>query len=215
VFRDAAGEQRTFVFETGSQSATVGRHPSSDLLLDWDDRVSRVHARFERADDGWYVVDDGLSSNGTFVNEERLHGRHRMADGDIVRFGGTEVAFRSPPPQQSRPEQPKPEQPEPARRRPEPPKPEPARAPRAPAAVSLSTNQRRVLVALCRPCRSGGAPASDEQIAEELVLAVTEVRGHLRVLAAKLGINGSDPAQTRARLAEQAFLAGLVTNEDR
>jgi DNA-binding NarL/FixJ family response regulator len=71
-----------------------------------------------------------------------------------------------------------------------------------------------VLVALCRPYRAGGAPATDEQIAEELVLAVTEVRGHLRVLAAKLGIDGPDPAHARTRLAEQAFADGLVTSED-
>ncbi len=73
------------------RAASVGRRPSSDLLLDWDDQVSRLHARFERVEDEWEIVDDGLSSNGTFVNEERLNGRRRLKDGDTLRFGSTTV----------------------------------------------------------------------------------------------------------------------------
>ena len=56
--------------------------------------------------------------------------------------------------------------------------------------MSLSTTQRRVLVALCRPTGPDGfaSPATDQQIADELFLSVGEVRTHLRVLYAKLGI---------------------------
>lgn len=148
------------------ESVTVGRGSSSDLVLNWDAQVSRVHARFERVAEGWELIDGGLSRNGTFVNDRRLSGRHRLNDGDVVRFGRTVVTFRSP----QRVEAPKP----------------PPQPPRA--AVSLSTNQRRVLAALCRPCQASGhaVPATDEQIADELVLSVSEVRAHLRVLYAKL-----------------------------
>ena len=70
VFRDANGRQQLFFFDPGAASATVGRGSSADLALAWDDRVSRLHARFERErQEDWVLVDDGLSSNGTYVNE--------------------------------------------------------------------------------------------------------------------------------------------------
>lgn len=186
LYRDAGNRQRLFFFTPGSVTASVGRAPSSDLLLGWDERVSRVHARFERADDAWMLVDDGLSTNGTFVNEERLNGRRGLNDGDILRFGETAVTFRSP-----------------------------AQSP-APATV-LSSTQRRVLVALCRPYQGAGPlarPATDDQIAEELFLAAGEVRAHLRVLSAKLGLEDSPDADARARLAQRALSAGLVSDRD-
>jgi FHA domain len=193
-FDDQAGRPQAIVLESGVDSMSVGRSRSSDLALAWDDLVSRRHARLERAGDGWDVIDDGQSSNGTFVNEQRISGRHRLNDGDAVRFGRTTVLFRVPAPAPR----------------------EPA-APQRADAVSLSTNQRRVLVALCRPYKGGNrfaGPASDQQIADELVLAAGEVRGHLRVLCAKLGIDGQPDGQNRIRLAQQAFATGLVSEQE-
>lgn len=195
LFRDPGGTQRLFVFAPGSDSASVGRHRSSDLVLDWDDQVSRLHARFERVGDAWVLLDDGLSSNGSFVNEERVSGKRPLKDGDTLRFGITTITFRAPAQEP----------------------PVPATVSGTPAAVGLSSTQRRVLAALCRPYKgqSGFAsPATDEEIAEELALSVGEVRGHLRVLAAKLGVAERPPAETRARLVERAFSAGLISERD-
>jgi pSer/pThr/pTyr-binding forkhead associated (FHA) protein len=195
LFRDGTDSQRLFVFEPGSVTASVGRRPPADLLLDWDDRVSRLHARIERVEDGWEVVDDGLSRNGTFVNEERLSGRCRLNDGDTLRFGNTAVTFRSP------------------EREP----PVSVHTAETPAAVRLSTTQRRVLVALCRPykARSGFAgPATDEQIAEDLFLSVGAVKTHLSVLCAKLGVEQLLGDETRIRLVERALSAGLISQRD-
>lgn len=195
LFRDRAGAQQLFVFEPGSESASVGRRPTSDLVLDWDDQVSRLHARFEYADDAWALVDDGFSSNGTFVNEQRVSGQRRLNDGDILRFGATTVTFRSPKPARlATPD-----------------------AAHKPATVDLSTTQRRVLAALCRPYKgqSGFAsPASDQQIADELFLSVGEVRAHLRVLCAKLSVERLPQAETRVRLVERAFSDGLIYERD-
>ena len=196
-FTDRNGTERVFVFEPGSQSASVGRRSTSDLALDWDDQVSRLHARFERVDDAWGLVDDGLSSNGTFINGERLDGTRRLRDGDILRFGATTVTFRA-----SR-QQP----PEPLRRE----------APPAAPAVALSSTQRRVLIALSRQYLEGNAfatPAGDEEIADELVVSIDEVQGHLRVLYAKLGVETEPRDQARARLVEQAVSAGLISERD-
>jgi pSer/pThr/pTyr-binding forkhead associated (FHA) protein len=195
LYRDGDDRQQLFFFEPGSASATVGRRAPSDLLLDWDDQVSRLHARFERIEDGWEIVDDGLSSNGTFVNQERLSGRCRVRDGDSLRFGTTTITFRSPERGQ----------------------PGTSDAAEAPGAVSLSTSQRRVLVALCRPYkdRSGFAsPATDEQIAEELFLSVGAVKTHLTVLYAKLGVEELPQNETRVRLVERAFSTGLISERD-
>jgi pSer/pThr/pTyr-binding forkhead associated (FHA) protein len=96
VFKDGDGKQQLFFFEPGSAGPSVGRQPPSDLSLDWDHQVSRLHARFELVGANWEVVDDGLSRNGTFVNDERLTGRRRLDDGDTLRFGTTTITFRSP-----------------------------------------------------------------------------------------------------------------------
>lgn len=195
LYRDGNDRQQLFVFEPGSMCATVGRRPPSDLLLDWDDQVSRRHARFERVEDDWEVVDDGLSHNGTFVNEQRLSGRCRLKDGDTLRFGTTTIAFRSPEREQS----------------------VTGDAAETPLAVSLSTTQRRVLVALCRPQEGRGSFAStatDVQIAEELFLSVGALKTHLRVLCAKLGVEELPQNETRIRLVERAFSAGLISERD-
>src|SRR4051794_40825101 len=96
VYRDGNDREQQFSFEPGLSQASVGRQPSLELVLDWDDSVSRVHARFERAGDDWTVVDDGLSRNGTFVNGGRVSGPRRLSDGDTLQFGATTMTFRSP-----------------------------------------------------------------------------------------------------------------------
>lgn len=185
VFTDANETRRLFVLAPGLDSASVGRRPPSDVLLDWDDQVSRAHARFERAGEAWELVDDGLSRNGTFVNGERLSGRCRLSDGDRLRFGNTTVTFRAPA--------------------------------SASAAVGLSTTQRRVLEALCRPYKASSAsarPAADAQIAQELFLSVGEVQAHLKVLGVKLGLDGPAPGEQRILLVERALSAGLVSEAE-
>ncbi len=86
-----------------------------------------------------------------------------------------------------------------------------------PTAVDLSTTQRRVLVALCRPYKDGTAfasPATNQQIAEELFLSVDAVKTHLRVLFAKFGIEQLPQNQKRIRLVERAFYSGLIAERD-
>ena len=136
LYRDDSNQQRLFALESDRDHVSVGRRGASDLVLDWDEQVSRLHAQFERVEQDWTVIDDGLSRNGTFVNGERLTGRRRLSDGDAIRFGGTTVTFRSPQVDDSQGT---------------------AAASQIPTAVDLSTTQRRVLVALCRPYRAGTA----------------------------------------------------------
>jgi pSer/pThr/pTyr-binding forkhead associated (FHA) protein len=195
IYRDAEDAEQRFLFATESSCAVVGRNSQSDLLLHWDERVSRVHARFELAADRWEIVDDG-SSNGTFLNEERVSGRRRLKDGDTLRFGMTTVIFRSP----------------------EPATPDTTAGRRIPVDVSLSTTQRRVLAALSRLHADGERLTSDEadqQLADELFLSVGALNTHVRVLCAKLDVEQPTETDSRARLVERALSAGLIFEHEK
>ncbi len=72
----------------------VGRRSDNDVCLSWDPEVSRVHARLEHTADGWTLVDDGLSRNGSFVDGERVHGLRPLSDAQMLRFGRTVVVYR-------------------------------------------------------------------------------------------------------------------------
>ena len=63
----------------------VGRDPKADIVLDTPN-VSRLHARLERVEDGFQVEDLG-STNGTWVNGERIRGPTLVKPGDDLRFG--------------------------------------------------------------------------------------------------------------------------------
>jgi pSer/pThr/pTyr-binding forkhead associated (FHA) protein len=193
-FRDRDDQPGLFVFAPDSSSASVGRDPASDLMIDWDAQVSRRHARFERErEGGWVIVDDRQSSNGTFVNEERVSGRRRLSDGDRLRFGATAVLLRMPGPARIQHDD------------------KLAKS----GVVKLSSTQRRILVALCGPYAGPtSAPATEQQIAEQLVLSVGEVRSHLSVLYAKLGIDPGPQSEPRSRLAQVAFATGLISERD-
>lgn len=66
-----------------------------DLRLDirpHDPEISRHHAGLTFDGQGFTAEDLG-STNGTFVNEERLVGRRRMKNGDILRVGASSMKF--------------------------------------------------------------------------------------------------------------------------
>jgi FHA domain len=75
-----------------SSVLTIGRSADNDIELTGDDYASSHHARIEPRRDGVWVVDTG-STNGTFVNGIRLERPHRLAPGDVVRVGETDLRF--------------------------------------------------------------------------------------------------------------------------
>ena len=74
-----------------SRSLTVGRSAENDLPL-VDDFASARHARIEPRRDGVWVSDAG-STNGTYVNGSKLSKPHRLAPGDVIRVGGTDLRY--------------------------------------------------------------------------------------------------------------------------
>jgi predicted component of type VI protein secretion system len=196
VFVDGSNQERTFTLDTGVERVRIGRGAAADLRLAWDRQVSRVHAELERLGDGWALIDDGLSSNGSFVNGERVAGRRRLSDGDALRFGRTLVTYRAPTRGFSSMT---------------------AVGDQIPTAESLSPAQRRVLVALCRPYKGSppfATPATNHEIASELVLSVDAIKTHLRVLFQKFGVEHFPQNQKRARLVERALLSGVVSERE-
>ena len=74
-------------FELTRSEIIIGREPSVDLPIP-SPAVSRRHARLIREGAG-YALEDLGSSNGTFLNGERLAGRRLLKSGDQIRLGQT------------------------------------------------------------------------------------------------------------------------------
>ena len=77
----------------GEYTVSVGRQHDCTIVLA-DPNVSRMHAEFRPAGDGFCVVDLG-STNGTSVNGTKITAPQQLADGDEVRFGNTVVSFEA------------------------------------------------------------------------------------------------------------------------
>jgi len=79
-------------FDLGPVPLTLGRAEENEVVLPEEGFASAHHARVEARGDAAWVV-DLESTNGTFVNDERIEGRRRLSDGDVVRIGHTELRF--------------------------------------------------------------------------------------------------------------------------
>ncbi len=77
------------IFELAKDMMTLGRDVNNDLVIN-DSEVSRNHARLT-AQSGGYLIEDLASTNGTFVNGQRLIGPKLLNSGDVVGLGETIV----------------------------------------------------------------------------------------------------------------------------
>src|ERR1700748_1467839 len=82
-----------------------------------------------------------------------------------------------------------------------------------PTDVRLTDTQARILAALCRPISEGddfATPATNQEIADAVFLSVDAVKGHLRALYRKFGIEDVPQSERRARRVELAVAGGYV-----
>ena len=124
-----------------------------------------------------------------------MTGRRRLRDGDVIAVGGTSIAFCTPAESVSGSTV-------------------TSVGPRV--AELLTPAQRRVLIALCRPFRDStySTPATNQQIADELVVSVDAVKSNLRALFAAFGVDDLPQNQKRASLALDALRTGVVSRRD-
>jgi hypothetical protein len=166
---------------------TVGRGKGCDIQLD-DPSVSRLHAELVRRGPYVYVMDLGLSRNGTRVNGRPV-ARRVLDEGDVLSFGAARCRIGGLPPEELTAES----------------------EMRRSSAPELTRRELDVLTSLCRPALSDEAfatPATATEIASDLVVTEAAVKQHLLRLYGKFRI--TEGANRRTRLANEVVALGLV-----
>lgn len=183
------------VASTGAQFAlqlevtTVGRGNHVDVRLE-DPSVSLLHAELVRRGPYVYVMDLGLSRNGTRVNG-RLVARRLLSDGDALSFGSARCRISGIATDEHH-------------------EPEQLRS----SAPELTRREMDVISSLCRPALSEDAfvaPATAREIAADLVVTEAAVKQHLLRLYTKLRI--PEGTNRRIRLANEVIALGLARPE--
>ena len=80
-----AGPNPGKTFSLSKNDIIIGRDINTDIVIN-SAEVSRRHARF-RLEGGSYVIEDLGSTNGTFINGQRLTGRHLLRPGEAINLG--------------------------------------------------------------------------------------------------------------------------------
>ena len=135
IYRDGTTSSGSLRSRRTAASSGSAAAPPPTSAFAGDSEVSKLHAQVEHVGSDCTLVDDGLSRNGSFVNEERVSGRRMLRDGDVIRVGRTRIRFRSPGAGGD----------------------STVISTDLAAAAGVSPAQRRVLVALCRPFKDGAA----------------------------------------------------------
>jgi pSer/pThr/pTyr-binding forkhead associated (FHA) protein len=73
-------------FTLGTDPVIIGREAPSAKFVIADPAVSRRHAQISRQDDG-YMIEDLNSTNGTFINAQRVVGAVPLTPGDLIELG--------------------------------------------------------------------------------------------------------------------------------
>lgn len=89
-----AGGSSAPMMDLARALVTIGRAPSNDIVLA-DDQVSQQHAQIQRQG-GSAAIRDLQSTNGTYLNGQRIAGVRPLAPGDRIRLGRTEWVIEAP-----------------------------------------------------------------------------------------------------------------------
>ncbi|MEH0111234.1 DUF3662 and FHA domain-containing protein [Tersicoccus sp. MR15.9] len=101
-WRKAAEEKRPVLeihgqrYSLNAPTIVLGRSSEADILVD-DTGVSRKHLQIHTQDGQSEAVDLG-STNGSYVNGQKIHGSAPLADGSVISMGRTKITFRLLPP---------------------------------------------------------------------------------------------------------------------
>lgn len=89
-----AGARIGQVYRLDPEVTDLGRSASNSIVVD-DDRASDSHCRIRVDDEGRFVVWDLASTNGTFVNSERIMAATPIIENDEVRLGQTVLVLKT------------------------------------------------------------------------------------------------------------------------
>jgi pSer/pThr/pTyr-binding forkhead associated (FHA) protein len=185
------GPKGSAAYELVAGNVTIGRKKGNDIALDWDPAVSGQHAELEQIRDSWFIT-DLMSTNGTWVNGEKIGGKKALHVNDEIRVGDTALIFHgvvsSEPVDTTAPAVKSPE---------------------------LTRKQVEVLRHLCRPqAIDSRAPcATTKEIAAQMFVGEAAVKAHLAALYEKFETPESGQ-QRRALLAKRAWETGAVRKTD-
>jgi FHA domain len=196
-WRDDKRELRVFALNSGEYS--IGRRPTMSVVIGWDAKVSALHAKVECTGGEWVISDDGLSTNGTWVNGELISENTRLRDMDVIRIGTCLLAFHG------------------------------AVSGRDFATTVLEEadelmpefddTDREVLIELCRDYLEKGLPRAVETnvIARTLYLSENTIKKRLGKMYERCGIDPDDElprGQKRAELMKLVVGHGIVSSRD-
>src|SRR3954449_1830163 len=86
IIRITGGPAQGSQIDVG-QELQIGRSAGAEGRLGDDPEISRQHARLSRNPQGQLVVEDLGSTNGTYVNGQRIAGATTLNPGDTVQMG--------------------------------------------------------------------------------------------------------------------------------
>lgn len=93
-FVAANGPHAGASFVLAGGTSVIGRDGGAEIALPGDVKTSRVHARLRRdASNNAVLIEDAGSTNGTFVNGQRVHTATPLAPGDTIVVGQTSLRF--------------------------------------------------------------------------------------------------------------------------
>lgn len=87
----AALVAQSYKLDPNDPQITIGR-AGCDIVLE-NPQVSRFHAQIDRTGDGGALLRDAGSTNGTFVNGQRLSAPHALKPGDVIQIGAFKLVY--------------------------------------------------------------------------------------------------------------------------
>lgn len=86
------GDLNGTIFDLVGSEVTAGRNADNTIPLEFNG-ISRYHFKVVCIDDENHTVEDAGSKNGTFVNNKKIEGTHKLNKGDMIKLGSIALKY--------------------------------------------------------------------------------------------------------------------------